>query len=146
MYVGNFVGAFVIGVLCYGIFTNNDTVKFTIETIANARVIDAENWCPTLLGSIGCGMLVYTAVYAFKKDWPIGVRVLMLMFAVFAFVFAGFQHCIANMFYITFAMAWDAYTWTNILIVTFGNIVGALVLETFTIAVKKLSKSETGLE
>ena len=87
MYVGNFVGAFVIGVLCYGIFTNNDTVKFTIETIANARVIDAENWCPTLLGSIGCGMLVYTAVYAFKKDWPIGVRVLMLMFAVFAFVF-----------------------------------------------------------
>ncbi len=146
MYVGNFIGAFVIGVLCFGFFYNNELVKTTITAISNARIINSDNWWITLLGSIGCGMLVYTAVYAFKKDWPIGVRVLMLMFTVFAFVFAGFQHCIANMFYITFAMGWTGYTWLNILIVTVGNIVGALVLEAFTIAIRKMSNSEKGLE
>ena len=146
MYVGNFIGAFVIGVLCYGFFYNNDAVKATIEDISNARIINGDNWWTTLLGAIGCGMLVYTAVYAFKKDWPIGVRILMLMFAVFAFVFVGFQHCIANMFYITFAMGWTGMTWLNILIVTAGNIVGALILEAFTIAVRNLSNREKGLE
>ena len=146
MYVGNFIGAFVIGALCYGFFYNNELVKATITAISNARIINGDNWWVTLLGSIGCGMLVYTAVYAFKKDWLIGVRVLMLMFAVFAFVFAGFQHCIANMFYITFAMGWTGYTWLNILIVTVGNIVGALILEAFTISIKRLSNSEKGLE
>lgn len=142
MYIGNLVGALVIGYLCFGFFYKNSSVVNTISNVAYAREITSDNWWITLLGAIGCGMLVYTAVYAFKKEWPIGVRVVILMFAVFAFVIAGFQHCIANMFYISFANSWKGLTILNILIVTVGNIVGAILLELVSIAVKKLSNEE----
>ena len=142
MYIGNLVGALVIGYLCFGFFYKNNSVINTISNVAYAREITSDNWWITLLGAIGCGMLVYTAVYAFKKEWPIGVRVVILMFAVFAFVIAGFQHCIANMFYISFANSWKGLTILNILIVTVGNIIGAILLELVSIAVKKLSNEE----
>ena len=142
MYIGNLVGALVIGYLCFGFFYKNNSVINTISNVAYAREITSDNWWITLLGAIGCGMLVYTAVYAFRKEWPIGVRVVILMFAVFAFVIAGFQHCIANMFYISFANSWKGLTILNILIVTVGNIIGAILLELVSIAVKKLSNEE----
>ena len=146
MYIGNFVGALAIGYLCFGFFSNNLAMKSAITTISDAREITDDNWWITLLGAIGCGMLVYTAVYAFKKEWPIGVRIIVLMFAVFTFVIAGFQHCIANMFYISFANGWSGMKLVNILIVTVGNIAGAILLESITIAIKKLSNAERGLE
>ena len=146
MYIGNFIGALAIGYLCFGFFSNNSLVTSTITNISNAREITGDNWWITLLGAIGCGMLVYTAVYGFKKDWPIGIRAVVLMFAVFAFVLAGFQHCIANMFYISMANGWNGLTILNILIVTIGNIIGAILLEAITIVVKKLTNSEKGLE
>ena len=146
MYLGNFVGALTIGYLCFGFFYNNLAMASAIISISSARAITVDNWWITLLGAIGCGMLVYTAVYAFKKDWPIGVRIIILMFAVFAFVIAGFQHCIANMFYISFANSWSGNKFLNILIVTVGNIIGAILLESVTIAIKKLSNAEKGLE
>ena len=146
MYIGNLVGALAIGYLCFGFFSNNDGVINTITKISDAREITSDNWWITLLGAIGCGMLVYTAVYAFKKQWAIGVRIVVLMFAVFAFVIAGFQHCIANMFYISFANGWNGLTILNILIVTVGNIIGAILLELASIGIKKLSKEEKGLE
>lgn len=142
MYIGNLVGALVIGYLCFGFFYKNNSVINTISNVAYAREITSDNWWITLLGAIGCGMLVYTAVYAFRKEWPIGVRVVILMFAVFAFVIAGFQHCIANMFYISFANSWKGLTILNILIVTVGNIIGAILLELVSIAVKKISNEE----
>ena len=146
MYIGNLVGALVIGYLCFGFFYNNGSIVTTISIVAYAREITSDNWWVTLLGAIGCGMLVYTAVYAFKKEWPIGVRVVILMFAVFAFVIAGFQHCIANMFYISFANGWNGLTILNILIVTVGNIIGAILLELASIGIKKISNEEKGLE
>lgn len=146
MYLGNFVGALAIGYMCFGFFSQNASIVSAIRGISTAREITSDNWWITLLGGIGCGMLVYTAVYNFKKDWPIGVRVVVLMFAVFAFVYAGFQHCIANMFYISFANGWNGLTILNILIVTVGNIIGALILELITIAIKKLANTEKGLE
>lgn len=145
MYLGNFLGALAIGYMCYGFFSNNTVVTNAIEGIALARQVNSDNWWIMLLGAIGCGMLVYTGVYSFKKDWPMGLRVFVLMFAVFAFVYAGFNHCIANMFYISFGNLWSGSTWLNILIVTIGNIIGAVLLEAVTIAVKKLSNTEKDL-
>lgn len=142
MYVGNFIGALAIGYLMFGFFSNNEAVKATIANTANARIITSSNWWITLIGSIGCGMLVYTAVYTFKKDWPIGVRVLILMFSVFAFVICGFQHCIANMFYISFANLWCGKTLLNILIVTIGNIIGAFILSAFKNIIPKLNEEK----
>lgn len=146
MYIGNFVGALAIGYICFGFFSQSYDVISKIHDISKAREITNTNWLITFLGAVGCGMLVYTAVYAFKKDWPIGVRIVVLMFAVFAFVIAGFQHCIANMFYISFANDWDGLKILNILIVTFGNIVGAILLESITILIKLFSSEEKGLE
>lgn len=137
MYVGNFVGSVALGYLSLLIFKNNSSVISTINSIANARSIASENWLSIFLGSIGCGALVYIAVYGFKQEWNIGAKILVLIFCVFAFVYCGFHHCIANMFYISFANYWSLNTLLNILIVTIGNIIGAITLECCSLLLKK---------
>jgi len=140
-YIGNILGAVAFGYLCLVFFQNNETVKNAISTIASKRLTDVGNggtpFYTELIGSIFCGMLVYIAVYGFKKDWNIIVRVILLVFCVFAFVLAGFEHCIANMFYISMANMWGPQTLLNILIVTIGNSLGAIILN---LAATKLAK------
>lgn len=145
MYIGNFIGALVIGYLSLLVFKSNTNVINSIEGIAKAREITSENWLPTLVGAMGCGALVYAAVYGFRKDWTMGAKIAVLMFCVFAFVLCGFHHCIANMFYISFGNLWNGWTILNILIVTIGNIIGALLLEVCSIFIKKSINSEKGL-
>ena len=145
MYVGNIIGSVVFGYLTLVVFKSNSSVMATIESVAGARSINADNWLSIFVGAIGCGALVYTAVYGFKKDWSMGAKILVLIFSVFAFVYCGFHHCIANMFYISFANLWNGATLLNILIVTIGNIIGALILETFSVLIKKTLNNEKGL-
>ena len=50
-----------------------------------------------------CGMLMYIAVDGYKsKGNPV-----ILFLGVSVFILAGFEHCIANMFYFTVAGVWS---------------------------------------
>ena len=67
-----------------------------------------------------------------------------------AFVTLGFEHCVANMFFIPCAMMYGAnisvmeFTFQNLLPVTLGNLVGAqLIMGIFyTYVIKKSVKSK----
>ena len=48
--------------------------------------------------AIFCGMLMFTAVDAFKNDkLPAVCRPVMVFLCVMVFILSGFEHCIANM-------------------------------------------------
>lgn len=131
-YLGNIIGAVGFGYLCFIFFQGNNDVTTAIHNIATKRLTDIGSggtpFYTELIGAIFCGMLVYVAVYGFKKDWNIIARIFLLVFCVFAFVACGFEHCIANMFYVSMANMWNGQTILNILIVTFGNALGAILL------------------
>lgn len=140
MLVGNAIGAFGLGLLCYLIFTKNVPELANRIAAISAGKTDSK---VVLLEGIFCGALVYIAVYFFKNNVNWAMKVIGIITAVTLFVLAKFQHCIANMFY--FAMDLDHLDlnmlW-NVLIVILTNSVGALLVRclvhlTAIIATKK---------
>ena len=124
MLVGNAIGAFGLGILCHFIFMNVPEVANKIAAISVGKVDS-----PTvLLQGIFCGALVYIAVYCFKQFQNWGMKIIGIIVAVTLFVYCGFQHCIANMFYFGMAFDWNINMLWNLLIVILTNSVGALLV------------------
>lgn len=71
------------------------------------------------LKSVMCGVIMYIAVYMYKKGTPLGI-----IFGIPLFIFSGFQHCIANV--ITMGVA-KTFDW-SLLICVIGNFTGSLVM------------------
>lgn len=139
-YIGNIVGAVGFGYLMFLAFRNVDTIFTKAIAVSASRNTDIGNggtpFYKELLTGFLCGIYVFLAVYFFKKKWNIFIRILILLFCVFSFVASGFEHCIANMFYVSMANGWNGQTILNIVIITFANSIGSILLMTIFKLVK----------
>lgn len=126
MLIGNAIGAFALGILCHFIFMNVSDIAARIAFISNAKM-DYVNHNVFLEG-IFCGALVYIAVYFFKNLENWAMKIIGIIVSVTLFVYCGFQHCIANMFYFGMSFDWKLDMLWNILIVVLTNSVGALLV------------------
>lgn len=138
MLVGNAIGAFALGILCHFIFMNVPDIATRIEAISIAKTVSKN----VFLEGIFCGALVYIAVYCYKNFQNWGMKIIGIIVAVTLFVYCGFQHCIANMFYFGMAFNWNINMLWNLLLVILTNSVGALLVRcivhlTAIIATKK---------
>lgn len=128
MLIGNAIGAFAFGYICFFIFKNTD-IYFSALNAANSRLQfnSVFDYLTTIIKSFLCGLCVYLAVKSFSLNRlkPIGIALLVLF--VFVFVYCGFQHCIANMFYFGMANTMNWYTLVNLLIVILFNSLGPIV-------------------
>ena len=134
MLIGNAIGAFALGYLCYFIFKDSEVMN-TVNNVCSIRTSlnNFQDYLSCMLKSFLCGVCVYLAVksFAFNRLKPVGI--LLLVFFVFLFVYCGFQHCIANMFYFGFGnhISWN--TLINLLLcITFnsiGPIIGVLLVK-----------------
>lgn len=75
---------------------------------------------------IFCNILIYIAVDGFKNNPHEFGKYLALIFGVMVFILCGFEHCVANMYYISMARAWSKEAFIFILINTLGNAVGGV--------------------
>ncbi len=76
---------------------------------------------------IFCNILIYLAVESYQKNpHPIG-KYLGLCFGVTVFILAGFEHCVADMFYFAVAGAWSPRTLLCLVVITLGNAVGGVL-------------------
>jgi formate/nitrite transporter len=140
-YIGNFIGAlFVAYVLSFlaGIIVNNTAQSayyLNAQAVYNAKL--ALPFWDALYRGIGCNWLVCLAVYlAVAADDTIG-KIVGIWFPIMAFVAIGFEHSIANMFFIPVYMmasgnganpgVWGQFLSVNLLPVTIGNIIGGAV-------------------
>ena len=69
--------------------------------------------------SILCGIIMYIAVYMYKKGSPLGI-----IFGIPLFIFCGFQHCIANIITLGVARTFSY----SIIICIIGNFLGSLLM------------------
>ena len=127
MLIGNAIGAIGIGYLCFAIFKNTDIFATALRTSESKLAFNNFNdYLSCIVKAFLCGLCVYLAVksFAYKRISLIGTGLLVLF--VFIFVYSGFQHCIANMFYFSFANAWGegVEAFINIILVIFFNSVG----------------------
>ena len=124
MLAGNAIGAFGLGMLCHPIFMNVTDVANRILAISQGKTASDT----VFLQGILCGALVYIAVYFYKNLQNFAMKIIGIITAVTLFVYCGFQHCIANMFYFGMAFNWNINMLWNLLIVILTNSIGALLV------------------
>ena len=80
---------------------------------------------------------MYIAVDGFKTNSHEIGKYILLFLCVAGFILAGVEHCIANMFYFSFALE-DLSPWLilNLVLATLGNSLGAIAVNEFTKVVK----------
>ena len=151
VYFSNFIGGLIVAAGCafFGQlnYSSGGLAVFTIKLAAQKCSM---SFGPALVMGIFCNVLVCLGVLASLTAKDTAGRILGAYIPVSFFVICGFEHCVANMFFIPaglFAMKVPAYaalaakagidisslTWGNFLLhnllpVTIGNIIGGVVL------------------
>ena len=148
VYLFNFVGALVVAALFYysGIWKGNDGgIALRIVNIAYAKV--SLSWSEALFRGILCNWLVCLAVWLSMAGKDAISKILAIMIPITAFVAAGFEHSIANMYFVPMGIllknstiiqgvfspavlqgiSWQAFFVNNLIPVTIGNIIGGVV-------------------
>ena len=77
--------------------------------------------------SVFCNFLIFIAVDGFRNNPHEVGKYLALFFGVMVFILCGFEHCVANMFYISMAGAWSGRALLFLLVNTAGNAAGGWI-------------------
>jgi formate transporter len=149
VYVGNFVGSILTAILMF--FSEQYTfgsgaIGLNALTIANAK--SGLEFVPALMLGVLCNALVCLAVWLCMSARTTTDKILAILFPITAFVAAGFEHSIANMYFIPIGLlikggageafwttigktaadfpnlTWANFFLANLLPVTLGNIFG----------------------
>ncbi len=138
VFMGNFVGAMIVNaILVYGHTTDlfgGQLAQVMVNTAVSKCGISFEDG---FLRGILCNVLVCVAVWVAAAATSVPGKIVALYLPIVVFVLGGFEHCVANMFYIPvgilaageYGIVSDGLTWfnfavTNLIPVTLGNIVG----------------------
>lgn len=152
VYAGNFIGSIATAVLMF--FTKqytfgSDSVGITALKIAVGKC-NLEFFQAVALGIL-CNALVCLAVWLTYSARTTLDKIVAIIFPITAFVAAGFEHSVANMYFIPYALlvkgfdpaymekvaekvpglenlTWQAFFVNNLIPVTIGNIIGGAVL------------------
>lgn len=133
VFAANFVGAFLFDyfmVYQTEILSHPDYRAFIVKTATYKVSLD---WWVVFLRGIGANWFVCLAVWLGFSTRSMAGRLIGLWLPVMAFVAIGFEHSIANMFYIPTGMlygadiSWGSFLWNNLIPSTLGNIVGGAV-------------------
>ncbi len=75
-----------------------------------------------------CNLMIFIGVDGFKNNPHELGKYLSLFFGVMVFILCGFEHCIANMFYISMAGMWSGKALVFLLVNTLGNTIGGWII------------------
>lgn len=149
VYLGNFLGAFLVawGCALFGQldYSGGELAVFTMRLAASKLEIPAADG---IVRGFFCNVLVCLAVLCSLSSKDTAGRILGTVFPIAFFVICGFEHCIANMYYVpaglfaagmpayaagaaaagldTASLTWSGFLVRNLLPVTFGNILGGV--------------------
>jgi formate/nitrite transporter len=149
VYFGNFAGCIVTAYLIFlsqQYVFNDGAVGMNMLKIANHK--NSLQFIPAMTLGIFCNALVCMAVWLCFSARSTTDKILAIIPPITAFVAAGFEHCIANMYFIPVALfvkdldptffaklafKADALTWGNFILknllpVTIGNIIGGTLM------------------
>ncbi|MBT8491365.1 MAG: formate/nitrite transporter family protein [Deltaproteobacteria bacterium] len=166
VWIANLLGSLLLVYIMYKSnlwHTGGNAVGTTALNIAAGKV--NLSFAEAFYRGIGCNWLVCLAVWlAFAAKDVVG-KIFGIFFPIMAFVASGFEHCVANMYFIPMgivlkgdaamadvvtalgakaeALTWSGFFINNMIPVTLGNIVGGAVfvgLAYFMVYVNQMSK------
>ena len=134
VYFGNFLGAlFVAYFLAYktGLL---ESAPWHDVALGLAKSKTSASFFATFVKGIGANWLVALAVWLAFAAQDVSGKILAVWFPVMAFVAMGFEHSVANMFFIPTAMLYGSdvsigtFIFNNLIPATLGNIVGGSIM------------------
>ncbi len=134
VYFVNFAGSLFFAWLFvyYSGLTASGPYHTAIVSIAEAKC--AMPWMVCMVKGIGANWCVCLAVWLALAGHNLVEKVLGCFLPVMAFVVLGYEHCIANMFFIPLGMMEGAqvsvgqFLWNNLIPATIGNVIGGAFL------------------
>jgi len=147
VYFANFIGSIFLALLFYysGLWKTGDGAlgAAAVKIAYNKTALD---FGEALWRGIGCNWLVCLAVWMALAARQIIGKIFAIFFPIMAFVAIGFEHSVANMYFIPTGillmngagftsvpgvdpniLGWVNFLWRNLLPVTIGNIIGGVV-------------------
>jgi formate/nitrite transporter len=144
VFLANFVGSILLALIFYfsGLWkTGNGELGISAVAIALNKV--RLGFGEALVRGIGCNWLVCLAVWMALAARQTISKIFAIFFPIMGFVAIGFEHCIANMYFIPVGiflkdwagvpvpagidpavLNWGSFLWNNLFPVTIGNIIG----------------------
>ena len=152
VYAGNFLGAVLTAILVF--FTGQHTFGGEAIGVAALRIAAGKldyTFLQAMALGILCNALVCMAIWLTYSARSTLDKIVAIIFPITAFVAAGFEHSIANMYFIPYALlirdfdpefvskvssrvpnldnlTWSSFFIDNLIPVTIGNIIGGTVL------------------
>ena len=153
VYISNFIGAALMAWMINNCgqlnFSDGGAGAFTIKIALGKVGIDPMQ---AIVSGILCNVLVCLAIFMAATAKDVAGKCIAIFFPIFVFVISGFEHCVANMYYIPagiFAVQNPLYAakatelygitaeqlsglnfgtiFSNLIPVTIGNIIGGMV-------------------
>jgi formate/nitrite transporter len=151
VYIGNFIGSLFIAFMIIGtglLTTSGGALGATAIKVASAKV--SMTFAQAVIRGILCNILVVLAVWMAIGAQDFISKIWSCWFPIMLFVLCGFEHSIANMYFIPVgimakanaqfaevsglaadklaAINWGTFFTNNIIPVTLGNIIGGAVI------------------
>ena len=144
VFLANFIGSMIIAFVFYfsGLWKTGDGA-LGVAAVKIAYTKTALTFGEALWRGIGCNWLVCLAVWMALAARQIIGKIFAIFFPIMAFVAIGFEHSVANMYFIPTGillmngagfsnipgvdpniLGWINFLWRNLLPVTIGNIIG----------------------
>ena len=161
LFVTNFIGATFLAYLYYktNLWKMGDmAVGLSAIKIANAKV--SLTFTEAFTRGLLCNWLVCLAIWMSAASREISGKIFVIFFPIMAFVALGFEHSVANMYFIPLGLflkasnafidptlnlsglTWNAFFVKNLIPVTIGNMIGGAFFVGF-LYWKVLAKEET---
>jgi formate transporter len=141
VFCGNFIGA--LGLAGLVLLSNHPAANHGAVAAQYLQIASAKTqlaFVPAFFSGVLCNALVCVAIWMAIAGRSVADKAVAILFPISAFVAAGFEHCVANMYLIPMAMLLQAtgggaaappVLWSgllaNMLPVVLGNIVGGAV-------------------
>ena len=133
-WAGNLCGSILLAVLFNATGLYSDATLTAMTNTAAVKM--TAGFVPLLTRGILCNMLVCLAVWSGFRCKSESGKLIMVFWCILAFFATGFEHSIANMTLLTLALINNGGNeaisvggyFFNLLVVTFGNMIGAIVL------------------
>jgi formate transporter len=147
VYSGNFVGSVLIALLMFlgkQYMCGNAIVGLSVMMTALTKL--QHSFIEAMALGILCNMLVCLAIWLSYSTKSIAGKIIAMIFPITAFVAAGFEHSVANMYFVPMAwliknfdpsfvvnmnvsdLTWSHFLLNNLIPVTVGNIIGGVAI------------------
>ena len=147
VYIANFIGAILLAFIMY----ESGLWKMASNAVGTKAIMIASTKVNLSFGEaffrgVGCNWLVCLAVWMAYSAKDIAGKVLVIFFPIMAFVALGYEHCVANMYFIPMglflkgtvaaegitgvglgSLTWGGFLARNLIPVTLGNVIGGAI-------------------